>query len=50
MIEEAKIRMFDLNKSVSEIAFELRFKHPQHFSRLFKQRAGHSPNEYRMLN
>ncbi|MBO9201977.1 MULTISPECIES: AraC family transcriptional regulator [Niastella] len=32
------------------IAFELGFKYPQHFTRLFKQRVGFTPNEYRWLN
>jgi AraC-like DNA-binding protein len=50
VIEEAKERVFDLNKSVSQVAFELGFKYPQHFTRLFKQRVGQTPNEYRMLN
>lgn len=50
VIDAAKSRMFDLNKSVSQIAYELGFKYPQHFTRLFKQRVGKSPNEYRMLN
>ncbi|WP_212005936.1 AraC family transcriptional regulator [Chitinophaga sp. HK235] len=50
LIDVAKERIFDINKSVSEIAYELGFKYPQHFSRLFKQRVGHTPNEYRMLN
>ncbi|HEX5655525.1 MAG TPA: helix-turn-helix domain-containing protein [Chitinophagaceae bacterium] len=40
-------RIFDHSKSVSEIAYELGFKYPQHFSRLFKQRVGQSPIEYR---
>jgi AraC-like DNA-binding protein len=46
----AKERIFDQNKSVSQIAYELGFKYPQHFTRLFKQWVGQSPNEYRMLN
>lgn len=50
LIEVAKERIFDPTKSVSEIAYELGFKHPQHFSRLFKSKVGYSPNEYRMLN
>ncbi len=50
LIDVAKERMFDLNKSVSQIAYELGFKYPQHFNRLFKQRVGQSPNEYRMLH
>lgn len=50
VIEVAKEKIFDQSKSVSQIAFELGFKYPQHFTRVFKQRVGQSPNEYRMLN
>lgn len=50
LIEVAKAKVFDLNKSVSEIAYELGFKYPQHFSRLFKQQVGYSPKEFRQLN
>ena len=50
LIDVAKEKIFDRSKSVSEIAYELGFKYPQHFARLFKQRVGKSPNEYRMLN
>jgi AraC-like DNA-binding protein len=50
VIDVAKERIFDQSKSVSQIAYELGFKYPQHFTRLFKQRVGKSPNEYRMLN
>ncbi|WP_339723697.1 AraC family transcriptional regulator [Maribacter stanieri] len=47
LIDVAKEKVFDPNKSVSEIAYELGFKYPQHFSRLFKQKVGHSPKEFR---
>lgn len=50
VIDVAKGKIFDHSKSVSEIAYELGFKYPQHFTRLFKQRVGQSPNEYRSLN
>jgi AraC-like DNA-binding protein len=50
LIEIAKERIFDKSKSVSEIAYELGFKHPQHFSRMFKNATGFAPNEYRTLN
>lgn len=46
----AKEKIFDVTKSVSEIAYELGFKYPQHFSRSFKQHVGITPNEYRSLN
>jgi AraC-like DNA-binding protein len=44
----AKERLFDRQKSASEIAYELGFRYPQHFTRLFKQRTGTTPNNYRM--
>ncbi|MEI6948052.1 helix-turn-helix domain-containing protein [Paraflavisolibacter sp. H34] len=50
LIDVAKEKIFDPGKSVSEVAYELGFKYPTHFSRLFKQRTGYTPNEYRMLN
>ena len=50
IIDYAKEKIFDINKSVSEIAYELGFRYPQHFTRLFKQKTGLSPNEYRALN
>jgi AraC family transcriptional regulator, transcriptional activator of pobA len=50
VIDVAKERIFDPTKSVTEIAYTLGFKYPQHFSRLFKQRVGYTPNEYRNLN
>ncbi|QRR01388.1 helix-turn-helix domain-containing protein [Dyadobacter sandarakinus] len=50
VIDLAKERVFDRNKSVSEIAYELGFKYPQHFTRLFKQKAGVTPNDYRLMH
>ena len=50
VIHVAKEKIFHQGKSISQIARELGFKYPQHFTRLFKQRVGHSPNEYRSLN
>jgi AraC family transcriptional regulator, transcriptional activator of pobA len=50
LIEVAKEKVLDTTKSISEVAFELGFKYPQHFTRLFKQKMGISPNEYRSLN
>ena len=47
MIDVAKEKIFDVNKSVSQIAYELGFKYPQHFTRLFKQHVGYTPYEYR---
>lgn len=50
LIDLAKERIFDTEKSISQIAFELGFKYPQHFNRMFKKNTGYTPNEYRMLN
>ena len=50
LIETAKEKMFDPKKSISEIAFELGFKYPQHFSRFFKKEVGQTPSDFRMLN
>ena len=50
LMEIAKERVFDTSKSISEIPYELGFKHPQHFSRMFKNETGLTPNEYRSLN
>jgi AraC-like DNA-binding protein len=46
----ARERVFDRSKTLSEIAYELGFKSPQHFSRMFKNETGQTPNEYRSLN
>jgi AraC family transcriptional activator of pobA len=47
VINLAKERIFAKNKSLAEVSYELGFKYPQHFTRLFKKRVGISPNEYR---
>ena len=50
IIDVAKNKIFNSGKTINEIAFELGFKYPQHFTRLFKQKTGMSPVEYRSLN
>ncbi|MEH6765833.1 MAG: AraC family transcriptional regulator [Aequorivita antarctica] len=50
VINIAKERVFDSSKSISEIAYELGFTYPQHFTRLFKQQVGHTPSAFRNLN
>ncbi len=47
IIEIAKNKIFDIHKTVNDVSYELGFKYPQHFSRLFKQKTGVSPSEYR---
>ncbi len=50
IIDVAKNKIFDSSKTVNEIAYDLGFKYPQHFIRLFKKRVGSTPAEYRNLN
>ena len=45
-LEAAKARVFDPRKSLSEIAYELGFPYPQHFSRWFKKQTGMTPKEF----
>ncbi|MDN5423379.1 MAG: helix-turn-helix transcriptional regulator [Chryseobacterium sp.] len=49
LIEKAKERLSTTHLSVSEIAYELGFEHPQSFSKLFKQKTNQSPVEFRKL-
>lgn len=50
LIDEAKNILLNSNQSVSEIAYSLGFEYPQYFSKLFKQKTGRTPVEYRVLN
>ena len=50
LVDEAKTRMYDADKTINNVATELGFKYQQHFTRLFKQKTGMTPNEYRNLN
>ena len=47
LVDVAKEKIYNPTKSVSEVAYELGFKYPQHFTRFFKQQVGSTPNEYR---
>lgn len=46
-ISTAKHKLHHTNKTISEIAYDLGFGYPQHFSRLFKSITGVTPNQYR---
>jgi len=47
LIEKAKERLSTTSLSVSEIAYDLGFEHPQSFSKLFKTKTSQSPLEFR---
>lgn len=50
IIDKAKTALLNSKETVSEIAYNLGFEYPQHFSKLFKSKTGNSPSEYRNLN
>lgn len=47
LIEKAKEKLSTTDLSISEIAYELGFEHPQSFSKLFKTKTNISPLEFR---
>ena len=47
LIDAAKERIADSSRQIGDVACELGFKYPQHFTRLFKKITGRTPNEYR---
>ncbi|MBB2950609.1 AraC family transcriptional regulator [Sphingobacterium sp. JUb56] len=47
VISEAKLMLFDKDKKISEVSNLLGFNYQQHFTRLFKQKTGVTPHEFR---
>ncbi|KAB1159426.1 AraC family transcriptional regulator [Tenacibaculum aiptasiae] len=47
IVEKAKDKLIGTSESISQIAYDLGFEYPQHFSKLFKKQTGKSPKEYR---
>ena len=47
VMDIAKEKILDPGKSISEVAYELGYKYPQHFTRVFKQHVGKTPLAYR---
>ncbi|RYY01102.1 MAG: AraC family transcriptional regulator, partial [Gammaproteobacteria bacterium] len=47
LIEKAKELLSTTHLTVSEVAYQLGFEHPQSFSKLFKTKAKLSPLEFR---
>lgn len=48
VIDLAKEKIYHSEKTISQIAYEIGYRYPQHFTRLFKEKVGVSPLEYRM--
>lgn len=49
IIDKAKSKLLSSKQSVSEIAYDLGFEYPQHFAKVFKNKTGVSPSEYRKV-
>ncbi|MCI4671869.1 MAG: helix-turn-helix domain-containing protein [Bacteroidia bacterium] len=47
MVEKAKLFLLNSDKKISEIAYDFGFEYPQSFTRIFKNKTGMSPVEYR---
>ena len=50
VMDLAKTKLLNSSCSISEVAYNLGFEYPAHFSKLFKKTTGLSPSEYRKLN
>ncbi len=50
LIDRAKSILLSSQNTISEVAYSLGFDYPQHFSKIFKEKVGLSPTEYRNLN
>jgi AraC-like DNA-binding protein len=50
LVDKAKHLLLSSSDSISEIAYTLGFNYPHYFGRLFKQKTGKTPQEYRQLN
>lgn len=49
LIEKAKEKLSTTELSVSEIAYDLGFEHPQSFNKLFKSKTNRSPLDFRQM-
>lgn len=47
IIELSKERILNPTRSISQVAYDLGFQYPQHFTRMFKRIVGTTPNDYR---
>ncbi len=50
LVDKAKHLLLSSSDSISGIAYTLGFNYPHYFGRLFKQKTGKTPQEYRQLN
>ncbi len=50
VLRVAKNRLLNSDNPISQIAFSLGFEYPQYFGKLFKNKVGVSPSEFRNMN
>ncbi|MEM7040025.1 MAG: helix-turn-helix domain-containing protein, partial [Bacteroidota bacterium] len=50
IVERAKNMLLGTRAPLGQIAYDLGFEYPQHFSKVFKKKTGVSPSTYRKLN
>lgn len=50
VIDKAKDKLYNPDKTINEVAYELGFKYPHHFSRMFKKIVGCPPTDFRVMN
>lgn len=50
VINIAKERILNPRYTITQVAYELGFQYPQHFTRLFKRVTGKTPNEYKSFS
>ena len=50
LVDKAKHLLLSSTDSISGISYTLGFNYPHYFARLFKQKTGKTPQEYRQLN
>ena len=50
VVDKAKTKLLNSSVPVSQIAYDLGFEYPQHFSRLFKSKTGLTPVQFRKVN
>ncbi|BDD11526.1 AraC family transcriptional regulator (plasmid) [Fulvitalea axinellae] len=49
LIERAKSELLGSDKTIGEIAYDLGFEYPSHFTKIFKHKTGVSPSRYRTI-
>ncbi|WP_461632539.1 helix-turn-helix domain-containing protein [Labilibaculum euxinus] len=50
VIKKAKIQLQNQEFTISQVAYNLGFEYPNHFSKFFKSKTGWSPSEYRNMS